>query len=130
MYEDYETTDQYRLIVNIAEAWRMELGFAMEEQPGFDEPAQAGQANRAFRIMARCILQTVNQPAENLAELVRRVLFQAARRRLQSGGLTNEVVQRVLQMEPAGRDDWYAFLILTQWDEIPQLLEPDHTEPD
>ena len=59
-----------------------------------------------------------------------RVLLQAARRRLESGGLAGAQAERFLQMEPAGRDDWYAFLILTQWDEIPRLLEPDRTEPD
>ena len=65
MNESYESTDQFRLIVNIAEAWRTELGFEMDEQPGFDEPAQAGQANRAFCIMARCILQTVGDLPKN-----------------------------------------------------------------
>jgi hypothetical protein len=128
MNDDVEHSGECRLIQEIAEALRAEIGPEMEDQPGFRDPAEAGQVNRAFCIMARYVLQTTLTPGETVAERVTSVLFQAARERLELGGLTAPQTQQILQMEPAGRDDWYAFLTLTRWEEILRLLEPDGSD--
>jgi hypothetical protein len=128
MNDAIEHSGELRLIQEIAEALRAEIGQEMEDQPGFSDPAEAGQVNRAFCIMARCVLQTTLTPGETVAERVTSVLFQAASQRLELGRLTTALTQQVLEMEPAGRDDWYAFLILTRWQEILRLLEPDGSD--
>jgi hypothetical protein len=130
MAEEAQHTDEFRLILEIADALRTELGTLMEEQPAFRDPDEAGQLNRAFRIVARCILQTAALPGEVLAERLTSTLSQAARQRLERGGLNGRQVEQLLTMEPPGRDDWLAFLILTGWNEILLLLDPDSTESD
>jgi hypothetical protein len=130
MNDAVEHSGEFRLIQEIAAALRAEIGVEMEDQPGFGDPAEAGQVNRAFCIMARCILQTQIQPGEELAERVTSLLSLAARQRLELGGLTTAQTQQILEMVPVRRDDWYAFLILTGWNELLRLLDPEGTEAD
>src|SRR5258708_37787287 len=68
MAEEAEQRHESRLILEIAEALRTELGALMEEQPGFRAPDDAGQLNRAFRIVARCILQIMMRPGRNIVD--------------------------------------------------------------
>jgi hypothetical protein len=130
MNQGVEHSGEFRLIQEIAEALRAEIGPEMEDQPGFRDSAEAGQVNRAFCIMAQCVLQTTLRPGETVAERVTSVLLAAAWQRLEFGGLTPAQTQHILQMEPAGRIDWHTFLILTGWNEILRLLEPEATEAD
>ena len=130
MNEGVEPSGEFRLIQEIAEALRAEIGPEIEEQPGFLDPDEAGQVNRAFCIVARCVLQTKIPPGETVAERVTSVLFAAARERLELGGLTAQQTQQILEMEPAERVDWYAFLILTRWEEILRLLDTDGSDSD
>jgi hypothetical protein len=118
------------LILEIAEARRAELDAMMEEQPGFRDPDEAGELNRAFRIVARCILRTAIAPGGELAERLPSMLSQAACQRFEHGGLNGQQSEQLVNMEPPGRDDWLAFLILTGWDEILLLLNPNVTESD
>jgi hypothetical protein len=128
MNEGVAHSGEFRLIQDIAEALRVEIGAEMEEQPGFRDAAEAGQVNRAFCIMARCVLQTKIPLGVKLADRLTSLLSQAAQQRLELGGLTAAQIQQLLEMEPTGRDDWCAFLILTGWNEILRLLDSDGTE--
>src|SRR5438046_10168336 len=81
MFNTCEQTDEFALIELIAAALREELGAAIEEQPGFRDPSEAGQVNRAFRVMARAILRTIAPPQAALPGLLSRVLDRLARPR-------------------------------------------------
>ena len=132
MFDTCEQTGEFALIEAIAAALREELGVAIEEQPGFRDPSEAGQVNRAFRVMARTILRTIAPPDEDLPALLSRVLGRLARRRLEAGLLDAREVDHLLGLELGGRDDWLAFLILTDWSEIEYLLQtrgPTTTDP-
>ena len=123
MCDPCEQTGQFALIEDIAAALREELGGASEEQPGFQDPSEAGQVNRAFRVVARTILRTIVSPEGDLPALLGRVLDRLARRRLEAGLLDAREVDHLLGLELDGRDDWLAFLILTDWSEIEHLLQ-------
>ena len=123
MLDDYDQTGEFALIEAIAAALRDELGVAIEEQPGFQDPAEAGQVNHAFRIMPGAILRTITPADEDLPALLSRALARLARRRLEAGLLDTQEVDHLLDLELDGRDDWLAFLILTDWSEIEHLLQ-------
>jgi hypothetical protein len=108
-----EETAEFALIEAIGAALRDELSGAIEEQGGFHNESEAGQVNRAFRVMARTILRAFATSDENLPALVSRVLGLLARRRLEAGMLDAREVDHLLGLELDGRDDWLAFLILT-----------------
>ena len=122
MFDAYEQTAEFALLARIAEALRDELGDEIEEQPALHDPDVAGQVNRAYRITARCILQAIVPPSDDLAAVLNWVLARLARRRLAEGGLDERRVDLLLAIEAADRDDWLAFLVLTQWPEINELL--------
>jgi len=129
MFDTCEQTREFALIEAIAAALREELGVAIEEQAGFQDPSEAGQVNRAFRVMARTIIRTIAPPDDDLPVLVNRVLGRLARRRLEAGLLDPHEVDHLLGLELGGRDDWLVCLILTDWSEIEHLLQtrgPDH----
>ena len=123
MLDDYEPTGEFALIEAVAAALRDELGVAIEEQPGFHDPSEAGQVNRAFRIMTGTILRTITPAEGDLPALLSRVLGRLARRRLEAGLLDPHEVDHLLELELDGHDDWLAFLILTGWSEIEHLLQ-------
>jgi hypothetical protein len=129
MRDTSDPSDSLALIESIAAALREELGDPIEEQPGFKDPDEAGQVNRAFRATA-CTILRPNRPAgEDLASALSDVLRRLARRRLEAGLLDASEVERLLRMEFDGRDDWLVYLILSPWSEIEHLLEtrgPDH----
>jgi hypothetical protein len=130
MFDACEQTDAFALIEAIAAALRQELGVAIEEQPGFHDPSEAGQVNRAFRVMAGTILQTIAPADEDLPALLSRVLGRLARRRLEAGLLDAREVDHLLNLELDGRDDWLAFLILTAWSEVEHLVQTRGPDPD
>ena len=129
MIDTWEQTREFAPIEAIAAALREALGVAIEEQPGFRDPSEAGQVNRAFRVLARSILETIVSQNENLQALLSFVLGRLARRRLEAGLLDPHEVDHLLGLELGGRDDWLTCLILTDWSEIEHLLQthgPDH----
>ncbi len=123
MFDTCEQTGEFALIEAIAAALRDELGIAMEQQPGFRDPSEAGQVNRAFRVVARTILRTIALPGEHLPTLLSHVLGRLTRRRLEAGSLDAREVDHLIALELNGRDDWLAFLILSDWSEIEHLLQ-------
>ena len=130
MFDACEQTGEFALIEAIAAALRDELGVSIEEQPGFHDPSEAGQVNRAFRVMATTILRTIAPAGEDLPALLSQVLGRLARRRLEAGLLDSHEVDHLLDLELDGRDDWLAFLILTDWSEIEHLLQTRGPDPD
>ena len=54
MFDAFEPTAGFVLLESIDTALRAEFadGVAIEEQPGFQDPSEAGQVNRAFRVVA------------------------------------------------------------------------------
>ena len=122
MFDSYERTIEFALIERIAAALRQELGSEIEEQPALHDPAQAGQVNRAYRVIALSILTTIIPPEANLPDVLNWVLTRIARRRLAGCGLDDQQASSLLGMEPAYRDDWLAFLILTTPQEIEHIL--------
>jgi hypothetical protein len=123
MHDTCDQSPEFVLIEAIAAALREELGVAIEAQPGFRDPYKAGQVNRAFRVVVRTILRTIATPDEDLPAFLSRVLDRLARRRLDAGLLEAHGVEHLIGLELDGRDDWLAFLILTNWSEIEHLLQ-------
>ncbi len=115
--------DDLALIEAVAAALREELGVPIEEQPGFRHPDEAGQVNRAFRIMARTILEASRPGDADLASRLSDALRRLARRRLELGLLDAREVEHLLRLEFDGRVDWLAYLILAPWSEIEFLVE-------
>jgi hypothetical protein len=130
MHEPCERPAEFALIEAIAAALREELGVTIEDQPGFHDPSEAGQVNRAFRVMARMILQSIAPLNADLPPFLTRVLGQLARRRLDAGLLDAREVEHLIGLERDGRDDWLVFLILTDWSEIEHLLETRGPDPE
>jgi hypothetical protein len=123
MHDSCEQTGEFTLIEAVAAALREELGGAIEEQPGFHHPDEAGQVNRAFRAMARTVLRPGVAAGEDLSRTLSDVLHRLARRRLGAGLLDVREVEHLLRLEFDGRDDWLAYLILAPWSEIEYLLQ-------
>jgi hypothetical protein len=123
MRDPCDPPDDLALIEAIASAFREELGVAIEEQPGFHRPAEAGQVNRAFRAMARTILRPGLPAGEDPSAMLSDVLRRLARRRLEAGLLDAREIDHLLGLEFDGRDDWLAYLILAPWSEIEFLLQ-------
>ena len=130
MFDACEQTGEFALIETIAAALRQELGVAIEEQPGLHDPSEAGQVNRAFRVMAATILRTIAPADGDLPALLNRILGRLARRRLEADLLDPHEVDHLLDLELDGRDDWLAFLVLTDWSEIEHLLQTRGPDPD
>jgi hypothetical protein len=127
MFDSIERTEEFALIETIAVALRTELGADKEDQPGYRDPSEAGQINRAFRAAASVILRKIALPQECLPTLVSRILMQLARRRLSQSGLDERDAEFLLEVE-RGRDDWLAFLILTTDAEIAHVLSSERPE--
>lgn len=130
MNEPYERTVEFALIDRIAAALRAEFGSEMEDQPALHDPALAGQVNRAFRVMARSILSTIVPPSEDLAGVLTWTLNRIVRRQLAHAGLNEREAGLLLSMEPATRDDWTTFLILTTRDELRHILQEQDAKPE
>lgn len=121
MSDNRDPPDDLALLEAVAAALRAELGDAIEQQPGFRHPGEAGQVNRAFRATAAVLLHARRLDGERLtlSDALRRL----ARRRLEAGLLDAREVEHLLRLELNGRVDWMTYLILTPWTEIEYLLE-------
>jgi hypothetical protein len=122
VHDGYEKTVEFSLVARIATALRNELAGDMDEYPAHHDPDEAGRLNRAFRIMARTILSTIVPPSEEIATIVTWALNRIARQRIAEAGLGELEVTFLLGREPATRDDWIAFLILTSNEELRHVL--------
>ena len=123
MSDPRDPPDDLALLEAVAAALRDELGVPIEEQPGFRHPDDAGQVNRAFRVVARTILRTAHPEDGDLAPRLSDALRRLARRRLELGRLDPPEVEHLLKLEFGGRDDWLAYLNLAPWSEVEHLLE-------
>ena len=123
MDDTRDPPDDRALLEAIAAALREALRVPIEEQPGLHDPDEAGQVNRAFRVVVRTILRSDvsagERPAAELSDVLRRLV----RRRLEIGLLDAHEVEHLLGLEFDGRDEWLAFLVLTTWPEIEHLPE-------
>ncbi len=97
------------LIEAIAAAMREELGVQIEDRPGFEDPDEAGQVNRAFRVSIRTVLRVSDPADQDRSAMVGDVLRRLARRRLEAGLLERDLddfrarVRDVLCRRPPGR---------------------------
>jgi hypothetical protein len=123
MWDTHDAILSPALIESIASALRDELRVPIEEQPGFHHPDEAGQVNRAFRVMVRTILRAGVPEDQDLSAMLSDVLRRLARRRLEAGLLDAREVEHLLRLELDGRDDWLTCLIPTADSEIEHLLE-------
>jgi hypothetical protein len=123
MCDTRDPPEDLALMEAMSAALRKELGVAIEEQPGFHHPDEAGQVNRAFRAMARTVLRRGAAAGEDLSAILSDILRRLARRRLGAGLLDAREVDHLLGLEFDGRDDWLAYLILAPWSEIEYLLQ-------
>ena len=123
MCDTRDPPEDLALMEAIAAALREELGVAIEEQPGFHHPDEAGQVNRAFRAVVRTILRPDVPSDADLPATLSDILGRVARRRLELGLLDAREVEHLLRLEFDGRDDWLAFLNLAPWSEIEHLLD-------
>jgi hypothetical protein len=112
------------LVERIAGAIRAELGAEIDADPGASSPERADPLNRAFRAVARSLLEADGIPGASLPALVSRTLRRAAEHRLALEGWDDGQVRLLLDLEPEGRDDWLAFLILSSREQIELLLGP------
>jgi hypothetical protein len=125
----FEQTPEFALIERIAEAIRAELGNAIEVCPGHRAPEQAEPLNRAFRAVARCVLEPVSNAPVDLPRLVARGLRRLVVRRLEAGGLGERAIQTLLDFEPGTPDDWLTFLFLVPWAEVCFWLTYEDPKP-
>jgi hypothetical protein len=123
MRDACDPPDDLALFEAIAAALRDELGVAIEAQPGFHGPEEAGQVNRAFRAVIRTVLREGGRAGDDNPRSLSDVLRRLARRRLEAGLLDAGEVDHVLALEFDGRDDWLTYLILTAWSEVEFLLQ-------
>ena len=123
MSETRDPPGDLALLEAVAAALREELGVPIEEQPGFRDPEEAGQVNRAFRVIIRTILRASHPEDEDLAYQLSDALRRLARRRLELGLLDPPEVEHLVKLELDGREDWMTYLILTPCSEVEHLLE-------
>ncbi|MDR3638635.1 MAG: hypothetical protein P4L84_32820 [Isosphaeraceae bacterium] len=126
----FEGTAEFALFEAIAENLRQELGPEIEQQPGGPDQSNSGQVNRAYRVVVRIVLQSVVPPVEDLSAAVNVALDRLARRRLETCGLTHREIEHLIVHEAKGRDDWLAFFVLTDCEEIELLLQTSDPDDD
>ena len=129
MTEPFEKTPEFVLTDRIAEAIRAELGSEIEVCPGYTSPERAEPLNRAFRAIARCVLEPVPTSPTDLPRLVSHALRRLVVRRLEAGGLGERPIQTLLDFEPGAPDDWLTFLLLVPWAEVLFWLTYEDPEP-
>jgi hypothetical protein len=125
----FEHSGEIVLVERIAAAIRAELGTAIEVCPGHRAPEQAEPLNRAFRAIARCVLEPVSTSPHDLPRVVSRILRRLVVRRLEAGGLGERATQMLLDFEPGTPDDWLTFLLLVPWAEVLFWLTYEDPEP-
>ena len=125
----FERSGEFSLIERIAVAIGADLGAEVEACPGGRTPEGAVSMNRAFRAVARCLLETVAASPDELPRLLSHVLRRLVVRRLVAGGRGDRQVQTLLDFEPGTPDDWLTFLLLVPWAEVLFWLPDKDPEP-
>ena len=113
------------LIEVIAAAIRDELGAEIDAYPGGRVPEQADPINRAFRAVVTALLRDDKAPSPTTVSLALRTV---AERRLAADGFEALQARCLLDEEPAGCDDWLAFLILSSRSQVADALAPDDAD--
>ena len=121
MYEAYEQTTEFHTIMQIAESLRGEFGAEIDAHPG-SATVEAGQVNRAFRVAARCIVESTVPRWGDVSGLLTWVLRRAAERRLVAAGVTDSMTMTLLDLEPGLGDSWSAYMALAPETVIRDLL--------
>ena len=130
MVDPHEPTPEFAALEAIADAIRRALGDGVEACPGFRDPEQADPLNRAFRAVARRLLETRAASGRELIAFVSGALRTLVRRRLEAGGLDGLQIRTLLSLEPGTPDDWACFLILVPWAEVLFWLHAADVDPD
>jgi hypothetical protein len=130
MFDAYEKTPEFATITLIAETIRAELGVAVEACPSSTSPEAAEPLNRVFRARARRFLGPIAPPAHDLSALTTWALRTVVPRRLAAGGLDQNKIKVLLEMEPGTPDDWLTFLLLVPRVEVLYWLTAAGQEPD
>jgi hypothetical protein len=125
MDEAYGRAAEYRTVFKIAESLREEFGVGIEAHPGGDN-VEAGQINRAFRVISKCVLRGIALPEEELPCLLTSVLRVIAERALEAACVS--APQAALMLEQGAGDPWYAYLSLAPPSVILDLLEGSEQE--
>src|SRR4051812_42741661 len=118
MFDASERTTEFALIEAIAGAIRDELGDAVEACPGSRTPEQAEPLNRAFRALARLVLEPLVAPGDDPGSTVSRANLRLVKRRLATLGLGDTSIKTLLDLEPGTPDDWLVFVLLVPWSEV------------
>jgi hypothetical protein len=106
MKKPLENTEEVALIKQIAVAIQHEFAREdLDDFPGFQDAAKAGQVNRAYRVAARCILSRLTHAASQLPLMLSQSLDVIARWRLEAHALETGQIEDLLAFEPPGRDD-------------------------
>ena len=127
MFDAYGRTVEFSLVLGIAQAIREEFGADVDAHPG-GPGNEAGQVNRAYRVVARRIFGTIVPPREDLSGVVSWALRQAARRRFTEDRLPGPTIESLLDAGPGLSDAWPAYLALAPPSVIRDLLEPEHPD--
>ncbi len=120
-FEGYRQAVGVQVIQRIVEAWRAEFGITIDAHPG-GEDTEAGVVNRAFRAVARAILEGGVSPGDDPTAVLTWVLRQAALRRLGESGVDVRRSEGLLELEPGLGDRWLAYLALAPASVVDDLL--------
>lgn len=123
MYDAYQGIAEFSLVARIAMALLEDLASDMDKYPPHHDPDEAGQLNRAFRILFRRIVCLIVSPSDGLAWVVTWILTRIACHRLAEVKLSEGQASFLLCLEPASRDNSTRFLILTTDEEFLHLLQ-------
>lgn len=121
MDDNIEQTDEYRVVLGVAEALRGEFGDGIDAHPG-GTGTKAGVVNLAFRTTVRFILGGLVAHDDDLDDVVRRGLRWVALRRLVADGMGAERAKALVGEEPGLGDAWSAYLALAPESVIEDLL--------
>jgi hypothetical protein len=113
---------EIRTTEEIARSLREEFGVGIDAHPG-SASNEAGQINRAFRVVSEGLLRGVARTNEELPGLLTSVLREVAKRALIEAGIPTDQAGLLLDLEPVLGNQWYAYLALAPLVVLQDLLE-------
>jgi hypothetical protein len=122
MDEAYGQTAEFQTIMEITEGLRGEFGAEIDAHPG-SATIEAGQVNRAFRVVTSIILKTIVPRESDLPGLVNWTLRQAAERRLTGAGVSGSMTVTLLDLEPGLGASWHTYLAVAPETVIQDLID-------
>ena len=114
--------DRLRLVALIAGALRDEFGEGIDAQPG-GVGVEAGNVNRAFRVMARTIVAEVAPDGADPAIILTQLLRQTELRWLAELGARPEQNEVLISSEPNLGEAWFTYLALAPISVIDDLTK-------